>query len=361
MEQRNATMILASCRLPGEGKKMRFALKILLYLGCIFVGGSDFVFGYVIEGPQIIQLMARNIGRASTLQVNQRLTTYVFDQQTRMESAKEVVRYIFPDVFRTDTSSEDTNRIFLAQGERSLAVVNAKVEPQAENEMDLYHFLLLHHKSDGLTRFLESYGIDTNISSLGKFEKRVAYVIGVQYPDEDHSQLWVDKETFLPMRWELVALVELPATPSNQTESSTESDQGETDQGGTDQGEMGQGEADQVEADQVPPDQASPDSADLGGKTLAYDRLEFRFALWRKFDRLYYPQRVTIYSNGLLRREVRVDDVVVNPKLDKAMMDLDRQAALYPKPKPAWNEDSNPDENTDDIQKTIDNFKKKFE
>lgn len=292
------------------GHRLRYPVRIFFWSWIIFTVWAGCAFGYVIEGFKILQLFAQQVGRADTLLVNQRVVTYVFNERTRAHQAEEIVRYNFPNIFRTDLTEEGHRRFFLAENDQSLTVVNDQVDMQAEIELDLYHYLLLHHRSNTLARFLETYGIDTSISSLGKFERKVAFVIGTQYPNEDHSQLWIDKENQLPMRWLLVSL-------------------------------------------------SRPQAAN-GDPGL--DRLEFRFSLWRKFDTLYYPMRVDILNNGVLLRENRVDSVEVNAELDKAAMDIDQQKERYPQAKPdqVW-DDPYEEDRTDDIQKTIDDFKKKFE
>jgi hypothetical protein len=289
------------------------SLRVLFLVGCLAFAGGNLSYGYVINGPKILQLVAHKIGRADTLLVNQDLVTYFFEPKVRRELAKEAVRYDFPNIFRSDLTSEGVSKFFLAKGDRTLSVINNQVDPDAESELDLYHFLLLHHHKNGLINFLETFGIDTNIRSLGKFEKEIAYVIGARYPDEDHSQLWIKKETSLPMRWLLVTLPQPNSMDLDQTNTPSK-----------------------------------------------LERLEFRFSLWQKFDRLYYPMRLDILHNGILIREIRVNDVIVNPELDNAMMDIDQQKTLYPKVRQSWIEPDEEDD-IDDIQKTIDDFKKRFE
>ena len=306
-------------------------LRIFMGVAWVVLASANLSYGYVIDGPEILQLVAQRIGWANTLLVKQHLTTYILEQQMRRELAEETVHYVFPNAFRIDLTSDDTRSFFLASNGRNLAVVNDQIDPSAESELDLYHFLLLHHHSSGLINFLEAFGIDTSVRSLGKFQRKVAYVIGAQYPDEDQSQLWIDKDTLLPMRWLLVALTQSKPADSKAADKAPDLDQsGET-----------------------------PDS-DQTAPVPGLERLEFRLSLWQKFDRLYYPMRLDIFQNGVLTREIRVADVHVNPQFEKAIMDIDQQKARYPKSQKNW---VNPEEkeNVDDIQKTIDDFKKKFE
>ncbi len=309
-----------SDRLCGYRLKIIRYCFVLLWGGCLLLCCNGSALGYVINGDKILSLTARKIGRAHTLTARQKVTTYVVEQHTRREVAEERVRYIFPYAFRVDSTTDSVNRSYLVKEGRTLTVVNDKNEPNAESELDLYHYLLLRHRTSDLIEFLEAYGIDTAVNSLGKFEKKVAFVLGAQYPNQEHSQLWLGKEDFLPMRWILIVLSE-PISP-------------------------------ELEDPNAPP---------------VFDRLEFRFSLWQKFDTLYYPKRIDIYYNDVLQREIRVEEVMINQELDQTLMDIDRQLERYPPPEseklltPLDSYEEEIDDSTDDIQRSIDNFKKKFE
>lgn len=51
---------------------------------------------------------------------------------------------------------------------------------------------------EGLERHLRSLGVDTKVTSLARYDGRIAYVIGKQDPAA--SQFWVYKDVFLPAR-----------------------------------------------------------------------------------------------------------------------------------------------------------------
>jgi hypothetical protein len=47
---------------------------------------------------------------------------------------------------------------------------------------------------------IKKLGIDTGVVSLARFSSRVSYVIGARSKDRDRNQLWVDKDSFQPVR-----------------------------------------------------------------------------------------------------------------------------------------------------------------
>ncbi len=86
----------------------------------------------------------------------------------------------------------------------SLTAVNGKIVDEPENVFDRYKDILLYHSRETLHVKLNWLGVEVSLTSLGRFQDKIAFVIGAQYPEESRSQLWVDKETFRPIRWLLV-------------------------------------------------------------------------------------------------------------------------------------------------------------
>ena len=118
---------------------------------------------------------------------------------------------------------------------------------------------------------LAAAGIDTSLTCLGRFEGRVAVVLGSEKPNERVSQVWVDKETFQPMRWVLVD--------------------------GTDD---------------------APGTA-----------TEIRYDDWRQVNKTWYPMHVAIYKDGGMVREIRVEALRVNPSFPKELLDAESLEIKY--------------------------------
>lgn len=67
--------------------------------------------------------------------------------------------------------------------------------------------------------------------------------------------------------------------------------------------------------------------------------------------------RIEFFSNGNLVREIHVQDIKVNPSFPDDLFDIEKLASLYPKD--ASIEPKNGDkEELDEVQKTIEEFKK---
>lgn len=67
--------------------------------------------------------------------------------------------------------------------------------------LDRYRDPLVYRHPEELTEVLSAAGVDLSVSSLGRFQGRVCYVIGAAYPDLTRPQIWFDKETKLLIRF----------------------------------------------------------------------------------------------------------------------------------------------------------------
>jgi outer membrane lipoprotein-sorting protein len=88
--------------------------------------------------------------------------------------------------------------------------------------------------------------------------------------------------------------------------------------------------------------------------------LEFRYLLWQKHQKLWYPMKIECYENEQLVREMVVEDMVLNPSTADEDFDISLLTARYGEA--AYPEEI-PEEvpEQSDIQKAIDDFKKRFE
>jgi hypothetical protein len=288
--------------LPKGQLPLLAGLTVLLGLGGAWPGPAH---GYVLPGPQILALMADTIGGLKTLRVNQQVT--VEDPAVSAEAITfdETLNYIFPYRFRSDIEHQNTRRIHVVSKGQTLTVVDDTIHPGPEAHYDLYKDLLLFDSAYLLQKTLYIHGIDVGITSLGRLGDRVVFVIGARYPDESVPQIWVDQERFVPLRW-------LTGQQSSET---------------------------------------APQE----------DRWEFLYSNWEKVDGAHYPFQVETYHNKQLVRRIRVTTADANAVIDGALFDIARLRSTYKQlvPSPGSGEPS--PSGVEDVQRTIDEFKKKFE
>jgi hypothetical protein len=270
------------------------AWAFMAWFALIGVAGA-----YVFTGEHLLFLVAEALGDGNTLTVNQALTLYS-QQPDEMETVfSEKLQYLLGQGFRSELENETIHRIHVRTPAAAMTVIDGKTVARAENFSDSYGDMLLYRKRIPLTVRLRQAGVDVDLTSFGRLEEQVVYIIGAQYPDESRPQLWVDKETFRPVRWIVRGR--------------------------------------QVEMSAV--------------------ELEFRYSQWRQFDKLWYPMQIQHWQKGELVRTMTAGSVIPNRALEAALFDIGRLQMLYglppvetPKPTDATG--------IDDVDKTIDEFTK---
>lgn len=259
---------------------------------------------HVLEGPHALTLMIKALSGADTLRVDQNVVIEDPDLSDHPLELTETLSFIFPDRFRSDTRYENTSRIFVSSHGQALTVIDSRIVSDQEGQFDRYKDLLLYHSRELLLKALLQNHVDVGVTSLGRLDEHIVIIIGAQYPDESVPQVWVDKERFFPLRW-----IHYPGTHN----------------------EAG-----------VP------------------DCLEFVYRDWKKWGDLWYPALIQSYHNRRLMRRIRVAGVQANASFSEQLLSITHLISIYSQPETAPPV-SSPGGDVREIQKTIDDFKKKFE
>ncbi len=180
--------------------------RLVLFVAIYILLQSTIASAYILKGPHILELMTTRLGKLKKLTVTQTLKLFSKNDQGEIaESAfklDETLYYDFINIqFRSDIVSEERKRIHVFSSGNAVTVIDDKITSETENLFDYYKDVLLYRSRKSIQNQLLNFKIDTNISSFGRFLKKIVYIIGAKYPDETVPQLWVDKETFLPVRW----------------------------------------------------------------------------------------------------------------------------------------------------------------
>ncbi len=250
---------------------------------------------YVLPGPYLLKLMTQNLGIANRLLVTQKLVLHDDTPNMSADELSETLNFKFPKTFRSDIVSENIQRIRILSDNIVFTVIDGKISDEPENAYDHYKDLFLFRSREILQERLSNLGVDVKVTSLGRFQGKPAYILGAQYPDETSPQVWLDKKTFLPFRWIIT---------SN-----------------------------------------------------AAQKLEVLYLDWKKLNQTWYPMRIDFFSNGNLVREIHVQDIKVNPSFRADLFDIRQLKSLYPLDDPDEPKNSGK-EALDEVQKTIDEFKK---
>ena len=257
---------------------------------------------YVLHPLHLLELMTAGMGRAETLLVYQSQVVNESELPEQTITLQETAMYFFPDGFRSEITSNVAQRIHVMDRGRSATIIDAKLVSDQESDFDRYKDLILFNSRDLLEARLRQLGVNTSISSLGKHQGRIGYIIGAQFPDETVAQIWLDKSTFKPFRWLL--------RPGFYGDPS-------------------------------------------GG-------LEVRYYGWRQFDEIWYPARIEFYQGENLLRTILVQSVSVNPQLDGQLFDVRRLRTQYPRGGPQQTPRTDSGEQSG-VQETVERFQRLFE
>ena len=311
---------------------------------CVFIFFSLFIIApvqaYVLQGLHLIDLMIEQLGEAQSLYVTQDLIFYRLASQIDIETdetieerqtlddmdidlpveqrvqldenvtpeemlqLEETLRFVFSHSFRSDAKSSDSERIHVVSGDRSLTIVDGNIVPPVANRFDLYKDIFLYRTRELLSERLLQLGVDVSISSLGRSDGEIAFVLGAVYPDESVSQIWIDRDTFLPKRWIIQGI----------------------------------------------------------GEGSRSDVLEVRYLTWWKSGPVRYPSRIEFYQDGKLVRVNQIKSFREDDVFSEDLFDIEHLRSVYPpvpdQPHvPGEEEEEEPSE----VQKTIDEFRRVFE
>jgi len=309
-----------------------------------FVFAISFVFtspvhAYVLQGRHVLDLMIEKLGVAETLFVSQRLIFYRIASsadtsasatgdtpQTTANTGDEAVaaakdiktnekvlvretieleeslRFVFSDAFRSDAKSQNSERIYIFSHGRTLTIIDGNIVPDAANRFDIYKDILLYRSRKAIADRLLELGVDVSISSLGRFEDKIAYVIGADYPEDSVNQLWVDKDTLLPLRLIIKGV-----------------------------------------------------NGDAGS-----DTAEVRYLTWWSIGETRYPSRIEFYQGDNLVRVNQARNFEENATFSKELFDIEHLKMVYPRTL-SFPIAPGASEEPSEVQKTIEEFKRIFE
>lgn len=260
---------------------------------------------YVLKGPHIIDLVIRKLAGAKTLQVEQSVTVEDPTLAGQPIELQEILRYIIPNHFRSDMQLENTHRIFVSSQGRALTVVDGAITSDRGGRFNRYKDLMLYNSRYLLHKALSIHGVDVGVTSLGRMEDRVVFVIGANYPDDSVSQVWVDKEQFVPLRWINVI---------------------------------------------------SPKDAELEP-----ERFDFVYRNWQNVDGVWYPMQIDTFHNEAPIRQIRVTKVQANGVISGELMNIPHLETLYKQEERPTSDDGTTDTDVDEVQRTLEEFRKKFD
>ncbi len=279
--------------------------KIVTLILCIILIGAfrSPTRAYVLPGPYILEMMAKKtIGKADRILVKQTLNVFPSDPAGEPVKVDETLRYIFSVAFRSDMISKYAHRVHVATTTESVTVLDQTILSDSETRFDQYKDVFLYNTRQLLEKKLTSFGINFSISSLGRFENRISFILGSEYPDESKSQIWIEKETFRPVRLLLT--------------------------------------------DTEDPDQQT--------------HFEIRYLQWIEAEDIRYPRRIEFYQSNSLIRAIDVQKIQTDPHFPAHIFDISALKTAFPSVQHPQSASGETDEMSE-VKKTIEEFKKMYD
>lgn len=272
---------VVSMRTEFKPRQLRGRITLLVLLGLMLLVPPA-VQAYVLPGKQVLALMAEKRAAPQTLEVQQVVSQLPVDgSPAEVTTLQETLLFNYPDRFRADTTGVDFRRISIQSGQDRLVVVNGQIQTGPPERFEVYKDILLLETRTAMVAYLTQLGVDLNRTCLGRFEDNYCFVVGAHSAEERTPQLWVAKDTFRPLRLVL------------------------------------------------PPSTLSPQEG----------MLEVRFLDWGQVEGAAYPMLVQIFRKHQLSREMRVENLKVDPVWDPAVFDTAGLRAMpsqaMPDPVPA--------------------------
>ncbi|HBN26311.1 MAG TPA: hypothetical protein DD405_02455 [Desulfobacteraceae bacterium] len=266
----------------------------------VFFCMGSYANGYVLHGSHLLELMSKKMGKSKGLLVSQKLIIYDSANGEKSLEFAETLSYLFPENFRSDIVAENTRRYHILSNNLSITLIDGQITSEIETDLDYYKDIILYNSRELLEKRLADLGVDCSVSSLGRLDGKVVYIIGSEYPGITVSQLWIDKETFMPVRWMLVPC-----------------------------------EIDSRE-----------------------ELLDIRYLSWKKIGHVWYPVEIKFYQNNLLFRKIIVEKIEPDPIFSKNRFNINSIKTAYNLNVPDLPEKSS---GLDEVQKAIEKFKKIYE
>lgn len=173
------------------------------YLLCAFIviGLAVASHSYVLPAKQVLGYMIEQFGSARTFVASQNTVIYDPALEGGMRELDETLYYRYPDRFRCEVSVPEGEQVRVVGPEGAIFVVNGKIITEKEAPFDHFKDLLLYRETKLLLERLSELGVNLDVVSLGRYKDRIAYIIGAKYPDESVPQVWIEKDTFRPIRF----------------------------------------------------------------------------------------------------------------------------------------------------------------
>lgn len=218
---------------------------------------------YIPQAPHLLHLVVQKIKQPVGIEAHQIKTVLTHEgSEQRFNDIEEKLIYVFPNKLRSQNISDAQTGFTVESNFKFIKVINGQVVSREKSAVDLYTDILLYRNHESLLKQLVSAGIDTQKVSFQRYEGIICYLIGTP-----ESGLWIDKETFFPVRYVV--------KKNNWT-------------------------------------------------------VEFVYNNWQLLSKTWYPMSASIYLDGQLLVTIAVKNFVLTSQASSKMFDIEQIKLMYP-------------------------------
>ncbi len=212
---------------------------------------------------------------------------------------KEKLWFSYPDKFRSESVAGSHEMICVESKGQYIKVIDEFIESKKKSLTDLSTDILLFRQPELLTKRLKASDVDIKLSSLQRYDDKIYFVVGISpIQDKPSSSLWVDKDTSLPSRY-----------------------------------------------------------------TIYKDDLfvDIFYKDWQRVSRTWYPMEISIFLDGILFSEASVENFELEADFEKNLFNIKRLMNIYPESGNYENNSGSQNNESNELEKSINAFKKIYE
>ncbi|MFH1154260.1 MAG: hypothetical protein V1793_10620 [Pseudomonadota bacterium] len=280
------------------GLKCRHCVVLVAALLLLVIPGAGYC--YVLQGSHILELMTKTINEPKGIIVHQRREILPREGEKAFTGSILETVWLKPTgSFRSEIVSGEQKRLTVYSEGNSITVLGGRRIAAQASPTDRYLDILLFRSRQRLEQKLTESGVDIGVSSLKRFNSAICFVVGnvndAQHPSS--SSLWVDKETFLPVRYFVV----------------------------------------------------------MNGR-----QVDIGYQNWQKVSASWYPREISISMNQEPGFLIHVDTIEIGSQFPGSFFDVDTLRVMYPEAAEPPISTAEPD-GVNDIQKSIRDFVRLYE
>jgi hypothetical protein len=211
----------------------------------------------------------------------------------------EKLWFSYPGKFRSEAVAHSHHMICVEAKGRFVKIIDEFIESKEKALTDLYTDILLFRQPESLTRKLKVSGVNTKRSSIQRLDDIIYFVVGIPpAQDQPSSSLWVEKDTSFPGRY-----------------------------------------------------------------TIRKNGLfvDIFYKDWQKVSKTWYPMQIIIYLDGILFSKIKTERFELEADFEKNFFNVKRLISIFPESEHYKNESGLLKTDSNELEKSITEFKKLYE